>query len=110
MREMRMQTLHAVRRTTAHPSGTVESMQRVTLRDVLLVRRAKGFGERLVVMKTFVEVLHTPGCFEPPDGFGRPHACQPIERRERIAVDEGMRLDDGRKTARTPVRDAYVTA
>jgi hypothetical protein len=110
MREVRVQALHAIVGSSAHPAGALELMEPIASRDVILVRCAEPRGELFVGVQPFVELLHTSGRLETSDRFRRAHARQPVQGRERILVDDRKRLDHRRKAARTSVRDADVAA
>lgn len=107
---MGMKTLHTIRRSSADATGAFQKGQRVAALDVF----AFGGGERLrkigICAQPLAQVTHHAGCLEPSDGTARSDACEPIQRRERLAVHKRERLDDGGQSASTTNRDVHVAA
>jgi hypothetical protein len=100
-----MQTLHAVARSTTDASPSLELVVRVASRDVVVGCGLEGRAELGIGREPIVDLGDRTGRLEAADGRARPTAREPVQRRERLAVDDGMGLDHRRETARTPNGD-----
>ena len=96
MRQMRMQTLHAIRWPTTDRTRAFEPVMGITSRDVVGVRRVESGAEFGIASQPLVELAHAALSFEATDGLRRSPTGQPVQRGERLSVDERMRLDHGR--------------
>lgn len=95
MREMGMQALHSVRRTSADAAGILEFRVRIAADDVVTLGFSERRCEHLIGSQPLRELLHHSGGFQATDGCARAPARKPVQRGERLTVHERERLDDG---------------
>ena len=108
VRIVSVETLHSVGRTPTDTTGTVQAIQRVASADVVVLGRRECLCERLVVGQSRRQLAHVPGRFERAYRTRRPCTREPIQRRERLAVDERKGLDHRGQTAETADGDANL--
>src|SRR5439155_7643249 len=99
MRVVRVQTLHPVGRTATDAAGTLELVQRVATPAIVGVGSEQFVRKSGVVTHLFGELTHHTAGFEPSDGLRRAATREPVQGRERLAVDQRERFDHGREAA-----------
>jgi hypothetical protein len=107
---VRVEALHAIGRSSSNTSGAFQYSEPVPALDVVTLGCGEGLREVGVRAQPLGLLAHHAGRLEPPDRATRAHAREPIQRRERLAVDDRKRLDHGRQTARTSMRDTHRSA
>jgi hypothetical protein len=109
VREVRVQALHTVGRSSADGPGPLEAVVGVAASHVIGVGGLECRAEALIGGQTLVQLAHRPRGLEPSHRRDRAATRQPVERGERFAVDERVRLDDGRQSAAAADGDLDLT-
>lgn len=109
MREMRVQTLHTIARSAPDRTCPFQYMQRVAFSDVRIARGVEARTEVVIRRQQIGDLLHPPGRFESANRDRCTPARQPVQRRERRAVRDRVRLDHRRQSAWTPDRHANLS-
>jgi hypothetical protein len=108
MREVRVQAFHAIRRSSTDTAGALQDVHRIASRDVVRVGGFERGAELRIALEPLVHLAHAALGLELPGGSDRTPAREPVQRGERLAVDEWMRLDHRRQAAAAAHGDAYL--
>jgi hypothetical protein len=109
VRVVRVETLHAVGRSAADATRAFEAMKRIATAAIIGVGRSETRREFFVLTHTLRKIGHHTGRLESSDGLGCATAGEPVERRERLSVDERERLDHRRESAAATHGDTHLT-
>lgn len=107
---MGVQTFDAVRRPASDTTGAVEALEGVAALDVVALGDGELLREVIVGAQARCQLLHHTRRLEPPDGSARADAREPVQGRERLAVEAREGLDDRGEATGTPDGHPHIAA